>query len=162
MTDWLTHTHRHRGAWTVVLHPHFTSIIPDVSMASVDGMRDPLPSQINGEWPTKFCEKWLENIAIKQETSPLSIQLFRAVEDGVLHYYPEYLLFQWTEVTARSSYMNWQFSKSWYMVNWLSNCSQRWPWNHCRRWERGKWEVSRPAVLFPDLPFYVFCVLGFF
>ena len=78
----------------MVLHHHFTSIIPDVSMASVDGMRDPLPSQINGEWPTKFCEKWLENIAIKQETSPLSIQLLRAVEDAVLHYYPEYLLFQ--------------------------------------------------------------------
>lgn len=66
-------------------------------MASVDGMRDPLPSQINGEWPASFCEKWLENIAIKQETSPLSIQLFRTVEDGVLQHYPEYLLFEWTE-----------------------------------------------------------------
>ena len=96
MTEWITHTDtREPGLW--VLHHHFTSIIPDASMASVDGMRDPLPSQINREWPTKFCEKWLENISIKQKTSPLSIWLFRTVEDGVLQHYPEYIFFQRTE-----------------------------------------------------------------
>ena len=161
--DWMNNTHtdtREPGLW--VLHHHFTSIIPDASMASVDGMRDPLPSQINREWPTKFCEKWLENISIKQKTSPLSIWLFRTVEDGVLQHYPEYLLFQRTEsyhqelLHELAVFKELVYGELAFKL--FSEVTLE-PLPEMK--ERGKWEVSRPGVLFPDLHFYVFSVLGF-